>query len=166
MSAYYMPILANTADISLILLMKKKNGLLFIVAVQSLSCVWLFATNGLQHARLPCPSLSPSLLKLMSSQWCYLTISFSATLFSFCLQSFLASGAFPMSWLFTSGGQSIGASASTSIFPMNIQGWFPLRLLVWSPCNPRDSQASSPAPQFKSINSLVLSLLLVQLSDL
>ena len=60
------------------------------------------------------------------SQWCYLTISSSSTLSSFCLQSFLASGSFPMSLLFTSGGQSIGASAS--ILPMNIQDLFPLGL--------------------------------------
>ena len=71
------------------------------------------------------------------SQWCYLTISSSAMPLSFCLQSFLTSGSFLMSWLFTSGGQCIGASAS--VFPMNIQSWFPIRL-VWSPCIPRDSQ--------------------------
>ena len=62
------------------------------------------------------------------SRWCHPTISSSATLFSSCLQSFLASGCFPMSWLFTSGGQSIGASASASVLSMNIQGWFPLGL--------------------------------------
>ena len=62
------------------------------------------------------------------SQWCYLTISSSAAIFSFCLQSFPASGYFPMSQLFPSGGQSTGASASPSDLPMNIQGWFPLRL--------------------------------------
>ena len=56
-------------------------------------------------------------------------------------------------------GQSIGASASASVLPMSIQGWFPLELTVWSPFSPRDSQESSPAPQFKTINSLVLSLL-------
>ena len=62
------------------------------------------------------------------SHWCYLALSFSATLLSFCLQSFLASGSFPMSWPFASGGQNIGASASISVLPMNVQGWFPLRL--------------------------------------
>ena len=62
------------------------------------------------------------------SWWCHPTISSSVTLFSFCLQSFPASGSFPMSWLFASGGQSIGASASASVFPKSIQGWFPLRL--------------------------------------
>ena len=75
---------------------------------------------------------------------------------------FPASGYFPAIWLFASGGQSIGVSASASVFPMNIQGWFPLenqRTLVWSACCPRDSQESTPAPQLESINSLVLSLL-------
>ena len=62
------------------------------------------------------------------SRWCYLTISSSATRFSLCLQSFPASGSFPMSRLFPSGGQSIGGSALASIIPMNIQGWFPLGL--------------------------------------
>ena len=79
-------------------------------------------------------------------------------LFSSRLQSFPASGSFPMSQFFTSGGQSIGVSASASVLPMNIQDWFSLGL-VGSPCSPRDSQESSPTPQFKSINSLVLSFL-------
>ena len=60
------------------------------------------------------------------SQWCYLTISSFADPFSFCLQSFPAPKCFPMSWMFASGGQSIGASASASVLPMNIQGWFHL----------------------------------------
>ena len=59
---------------------------------------------------------------------CCLTISFSATPFSFCFQSFPASGSFPRTQLFASGGQSIGASASASVLPMNIQDWFPLEL--------------------------------------
>ena len=65
---------------------------------------------------------------------------------------------FPMSWLFTSGGQSIGASTSASVLPMNIQDWFPSGLTAWS-CCPKDSQESSPTPQFKSVNSSVLSFL-------
>ena len=98
------------------------------------------------------------------SQWCYLTISFSAVPFCICFQSFLASGSFQMSQLFASGGQSIGVSASALVFPMNIQGWFPLDWLIQSPCSPRDSQESSPTPQFKSISSLALSFFMVQLS--
>ena len=61
-------------------------------------------------------------------QWCHLTISSSVTFFSFCLQSFLTSGSFPMSRFFATSGQSIRAPTSASVLPMNIQGWFPLRL--------------------------------------
>ena len=75
------------------------------------------------------------------------------------IQSFLASGYFSMSQLFASCVQSIGASASASILPMNIQDWFPLGLTGWISYFPRDSQESSPKPHFESINSLVLSLL-------
>ena len=83
------------------------------------------------------------------------TISSSVIPSSSCLQSF--PGSFPVNLLFTSGGHSIGASAS--VLPMNIQDWSPLGWLVGSPRSPRDSQETSPTPQFKSINSLVLSLL-------
>ena len=84
--------------------------------------------HGLQHIRLLCLPLSSRIWSNSCplTQWCYLTISFSAAPFSFCLQSFPASESFPMSQLFTSGGQSIGASAS--VLPMNIQGWFLLGL--------------------------------------
>ena len=84
--------------------------------------------HGLQLTRLACPTLSPSVCSdsCPLSQWRYRTISPSAV-FSF-LQSFPASGSFPMSRLFASGGQSIGALASASILPMNIQDWFPLGL--------------------------------------
>ena len=77
--------------------------------------------------------------------------------FSSCLQSFPASGTFLMSQVFASGSQSIGDSAL--VLPMSIQGGFTLDWLVGSPCCPKDSQESSPTPQFKSINSWVLSLL-------
>ena len=87
-------------------------------------------SHWLQHARLPGPSLSPRACSSSCplSWWCYLTISSSAAPFSFCLQSFPASGSFPVSWVFVSGGQSIGALASSSVLPMNIQGWFLLEL--------------------------------------
>ena len=86
--------------------------------------------HELQHARLPCPSLSPGVCSdsCLLSQWCCLTISSSANPFSSCPQSFPASESFPMSLLFASGGQSIGTSASTTVLPMNVQGWFPLGL--------------------------------------
>ena len=83
---------------------------------------------------------------------------FSSSVVPFsCLQSFPASGSFPISRLFASGGPSIGASAS--ILPMNSQWWSPLDWLAGSPCSPRDSQESFPTPQFKGINSLLLSCL-------
>ena len=122
--------------------------------------------HGLQHDRLPCPSPTPRAYSnsCPSSRWCHPTISSCVIPFSSCPQSFPASGSFPMSWLFPSGGQSIGASASASILPINVQGWFPLGWLVGSLCSPRESQESSPTPLFKSISSLVLSFFRVQLS--
>ena len=73
--------------------------------------------------------------------------------FSSCPQSLLASGSFPMSQLFALGDQSIGVSISASVPPMNTQDWSPLGWTGWISCSPRDSQESSPTPQFKSINS-------------
>ena len=86
--------------------------------------------HGLQHARLPSPSPTPgaSSNSCPSSQWCHPTISSSVVPLSTCLQSFPAPGSFPMSQLFASGGQIIGASASATVLPVNIQGWFPLEL--------------------------------------
>ena len=114
-----------------------------------------------QHTRPPCPSPTPGVHPnpCPLSRWCHPTISSSVIPFSSCLQSFPASGSFPMSQLLTSGGQSIGVWASTSVLPMNTQDWSPLGWTDWSPCSPRDSQKSSPTPQFKSINSLVVSFL-------
>ena len=97
------------------------------------------------------------------SHWCYLTIWSSTA--SFCLQSFPASVSFPVSWLYASGGQNIGTSASASVLLMNIQDWFPLGLTSLTPCSPWYSQESSPTPQFESINSSALSFM-VQLSHL
>ena len=79
----------------------------------------------LQHTRLPCPSPTPGAC-WNSCQCCHPTISSSVVPFSSCLQSFPASRSYPVSWLFPSGGQSIGSSTSASILPMNIQGRFPL----------------------------------------
>ena len=117
--------------------------------------------HGLQHTRLPCPSPTSGACSdsCPSSWWCHPTISSSVVPFSSCLQSFLASGSFQVNQLFTSDGQSTGVSASVSVLPMNIQDWFPLGLTGLISCSPRDSQESSPAPQFKSINSLTLSFL-------
>ena len=85
--------------------------------------------------------------------------SHSVIPFSSCSQTYPASGSFQMSQLFASCGQNIRVTASTSVLPMNIQDWSPLGWTGWSPCSPRDSQESSPTPQFKSINSLALSFL-------
>ena len=107
-------------------------------------CLWLPLLNhsvvsdslqphGFQHTRLLCPSptFRACWNSCPSSQWCHPTISSSAIPFSSCLQSFPASGSFPKSQFFASGGQSIGASASASVLPMNIQDWFPLGLTGW-----------------------------------
>ena len=93
------------------------------------SCTTLCDPHGLQHARLPCPSLCPGVYSDLYplSWWCHPAISSSVTPFSSCPQSFLASRSFPTSQLFVSCGQSIGASARA--FPMNIQDWFLLGLV-------------------------------------
>ena len=98
---------------------------LFIV-LQLLSCVQLFATPWTAAQQVSLSSTSSNSCPL--NQWCHPTISSSVVPFSSCLQSFPESGSFPMSQFFSSSGQNIGASASASIFPMNMQGWFLLGL--------------------------------------
>jgi len=117
--------------------------------------------HELQHPRPPCPSPNLGIYSNSCplSWWCHPTISSSVIPFSSHLQSFPVSGSVPMSQFFASGGQSIGVSASTSVLPMNIQDWFPLGWTSWIFLQSRDSQESSPTPQFKSINSSVLSFL-------
>ena len=121
-------------------------------SVQLLSHVQLFVTAGLSvhHQLWVHPNSCPL------SQWCHPTISFSVVPFSSCLQSFPASGSFQMGQFFQSGGQSIGVSASISVLPLNIQNWFPLGWTGWISLQ---SKGLSTTPQFKSINSLVLSFL-------
>ena len=118
-----------------------------------------------QHGRPSCPSQTPGvhLNPCPLSRWCHPTIS----PFSSCPQSFPASGSFQMSQLFTSGGHSIGVSASTSVLPVNTQDWSPLgwtglisfRMDWFDLLAVQGTQESSPTPQFKSANSLVLSFL-------
>ena len=112
-----------------------------------------------QHARPPCPSPTPGVHSDSSpwSWWCHPAISSSVVPFSSCPQSLPESESFPMSRLFPSGGQSIGASASVSVLAMNIQSWFPLGLTVSSPCSLTDSKESSSALRLESMNSLALS---------
>ena len=133
---------------------------LLVVVLQSLSHVQLFMTPWTTARRLLCPSVSPGAgsNSCPSSRWYHPTISSSVALFSFCLQSFPASGSFQMNRLFTSSAQSIGASAT--VLPMNIQNWFPLGLTgLISLLSRWLSKESSPAPRFKTINCVVLSLL-------
>ena len=116
---------------------------------------------GLQHTRIPCPSLSSWICSNSRplSQWYHSPISCFIILFSSCLQSLPAPGSFLMSSLFASGGQNIGASASASVLPVNIQDLFPLGWTGWVSWSLRDSQESSPTPQLESINPSALSLL-------
>ena len=130
-------------------------------AVQSLSPVWLFVTSWTAaHQASLSFTISQSLLKLVS-----IVSMMPPNHLILCHPLLLLPSIFPsirvfsMSRLFASGGQSIGASASASVLPMNIQGWFPLGLTGLISLQSRDSQESSPTPQFKSINSSVLNLL-------
>ena len=114
-----------------------------------------------QHSRPLCPSPTPRVYSNSCplSLWCHPAISSSVIPFSSCLQSFPASDSFPMSQFFASGGQSIGVSASASDLPMNTQEWFPLGWTGWISLLSKGLSKCSPTPQFKSINSSVLSLL-------
>ena len=126
----------------------------FVVTVHSLSCVRLFAACGLQHTRLSCPSLSPRVV-------CSNSYPVTNHLM-LCCPLLLLPSVFP-------GIRVFSVELALHIrwpkywnfsicIPMNIKEWFPLDWLVWSPCCSRDSQKSSLAPQFESINSLALSL--------
>ena len=119
-----------------------------------------------QHARPPCPTPTPRVHSDShpSSQWCHPAISSSVIVISFCLLSFPASGSFSLSWLFVSGGQSLGGSASTSVLPMNIQDWFPLGWTRWISLSPMDSQVSSPTHGSKTSILQHSAFFIVQLS--
>ena len=116
--------------------------------------------HELQHAKFSCPSPSPGVFShsYPLSRWCHPTISPSVTHFFSCLQSFPASGSFPMSWFFITGGQSIGASALASVFPMNIQGWFPLGLIGLISLLSKGLLRVFFSTTVRSINSSALSL--------
>ena len=133
---------------------------LVLVAVQSLSHVPLFATPWAATCQA---TLSFTIPRICSnscplSWWCHPTISSSVVPFSSCLQSFLASGFFPMSQFLVSGGQGMGASTAASVLTMYIKDWCPLGLTLWFACCPKHWQESYPAPQIEDISSLVLSL--------
>ena len=121
----------NSSNMQLLMSLKFHHPFNSVQLSHSVMCDSLWP-RGLQHARPPCPSLTPRVYSNSCplSQWCHLTISSSVIPFS-CLQSFSASRSFQMSQFFASGGQSIGVSASASILPMNIQDWFPLGWTGW-----------------------------------
>jgi len=131
----------------------KINELGFYCCVVAMSCPALGNPRDCSTPTFPVPSPFPGVCSNSCplNQWCHPTISSSVSLF--CLQSFPASGCFPINQFFASGGQSIGASAS--VLP-DYSGLISFRIDWFGLCCPRDSQESSPAPQFKSINSLVL----------
>ena len=116
---------------------------------------------ALQHARplRPATTPGPCSNSCPSSRWCHPTISSSVISFSSHLQSFPASGSFPVSQLFASGGQIVGVSASASVLPMNIKDWFLLGLTGFISLLSKDSQESFPTPQVKNINSSAFSFL-------
>ena len=125
----------NVFFIPLVRLVKGLKSILSSLSSVQFSCsdvsdsLW---PHELEHIRLPCPSTTPGAYSNLcpSSWWCHPTISSSVIPFSSCLQSFPA-GSFPVSQFFASGGQSIGASTSASVLPLNIQDWFPLRWTGW-----------------------------------
>ena len=109
----------------------------YLIAIVQFSHSVVFGSlwpHGLQHARPTCSSPTPGVYSNSCplSQWCHPTISSSVIPFSSCLQSFPASGSFQMSQFFASGDQSIGVSASTSVLPINTQGWSPLGWTGWT----------------------------------
>ena len=131
---------------------QKMNNVCYCLLLFSCSVIFnSLWPHGMQHARSPCPS-SPRVCSSSCplSLWYHETISSSVIPFSSCLKSFPASGSFPVSWLFASGGHSIGASASASVFPMNIQDWFPLGLTGLISFQSKELSRVFPTPQFKA----------------
>ena len=140
------------------------------VVVQSLSYIWLFATPWTAACQASLSLLSPGVAQT-HVHWVgdaiqpshplslplFLPVFPSISVYVCRGVRLIMSGSFPMTWLFASGGQNIGSLASASVLPMNIQGWFPLGLTGLISCSLRNSQESSPAPQFKSIDFLEFS---------
>ena len=129
----------------------------FLIQFDSVTqlCPTLCDPHGLQDIRSPCPLPTPNVYSNSCplSWWCHPTISFSVVPFSSHLLSFPASGSFPMSYFFTSGGQSIGVSSSASVFPMNIQDWLSLG---WTLLISLQSKGLSSLLQHRSSNASVL----------
>ena len=133
----------------------REEYLLLLFSCQVMSC----RPRGLQHARLPCPPLSPRVCSNSCplSWWCHPTISSSVAPFS-CPQSFPASGSCLISQLFASSGQSTGASASASVLPMNIHCWFPLGLTSLISLHPRNLRVFSSTIKFKLLRKIIPNL--------
>ena len=135
---YFQNIFSNT---------KHPSHIIFLFSSAQFSCLDMsdsLQPHGLQYTRLPCPSPTPRACSnsCSLSQWCHPTISSSVTPFSFCLQYLAASGSFPVSQFFKSGGQNIGASGSTSVLPISIQDWFDLFAVQWTLKSPLQHQSS------------------------
>ena len=143
--------------------MPQITGFLFLNTVQfSLSVMsdsWW--PHGLQHVRLPCPLPTPGAYSdsCPLNQWCHPTIASSVVPFSSQPSIFSGVRVFPMSQFFASGGQSIGVSASASVLPMNIQGWFPLGWTGWIFLWSKGISRVFSNTKFKRINSSTLSFL-------
>ena len=137
----------------------RRNGSLQFSSVAQ-SCLTL-RPHELQHTRPPCPSPTPGVYSnwCPSSWWCHPAISSFVISFSSCPQSLPASGSFPMSQLFASGGQNIGVSALASVLPMTTQDWSPLEWTGWIFFQFKGLSRVLSKPQFKSINSSALSFL-------
>ena len=120
----------------------------------------------LQHTRPPCPSQTSGVYSnsCPSHRWCQPAISSSVVPFSSCPQSLPASGSFPMSQLFTWGGQSIGVSASASVLPKNTKDWSPSGWTGWISLQSKGLSRVFPTPQFKNINSSRSAFFTIQLS--
>ena len=125
---------------------------------QSYPTLW---HHGLRHTRLPCPSLSPRVCSNSCplSRWFHSTVSSSVVPFSSCLQSFPASGSFPVSCFLASSGQRIGVSASASALPVNTQDWSPLGWTGWISLQSKGLSRVFSSTTVQSINSSVLSFL-------
>ena len=133
----------------------------YSVQLSSVAQSCLTRCNPMNHTRPPCPSPTPRVYpnSCPSSRWCHPAISSSVVPFFSCPQSFPASGSFPVSQLFTWGGQSIRVSASASVLPMNTQDWSPSEWTGWISLQSKGLSRVFSTPHFKSINSLALSFL-------
>ena len=132
----------------------------YFSSVQSLSCIRLCSPMDCNTPGLPVHHQLPEFAHSCPlSRWCHPTISSSVVPFSSYIQSFPASGSLQMSQFFTSGGQSIGVSASASVLPVNTQDWFPLGWTGWISLQSKGLSRVFSTPQFKRIDSSVLSFL-------